>query len=143
MSAKDNKALARHVFEEVWSKGRLDLVDEMLTPDFVGRPGGMGEPFHGPEGAKEFISRLRAAFPDVSYTIEHMVADGDLVSTRWTMRGTHEGAFMGLEPTGRQVTVEGITFQRFDGGRIAEGWTQMDAVGLLRQVGALPEPARA
>ena len=138
----ENKKIARRVFDEVWSQGKLDLADEILTPDFVGRPGGMGEPFKGPAGAKEFIGRLREAFPDITFVVEEMVAEGDLVATRWTGTGTHHGEFMGFEPTGRQATVAGMTMQRFKDGRIVEGWTQQDALGLLRQLGALPEVAR-
>jgi steroid delta-isomerase-like uncharacterized protein len=142
MSVQENKALARRVFDEVWSQGKLDLADEILTPDFVGRPGGMGEPFKGPAGAKEFIGRLREAFPDITFTVEDMIAEGDLVATRWTATGTNDGEFMGIEPTGRQATIGGMTIQRFEDGRIVEGWTQQDALGLLRQLGAVPEPAR-
>lgn len=142
MSVQENKALARRVFDEVWSQGNLDLADEILTPDFVGRPGGLGEPFKGPAGAKEFIGRLREGFPDITFTIEDTIAEGDLVATRWTATGTHDGEFMGFEPTGRRATIGGMTIQRFEDGRIVEGWTQPDAVGLLRVIGALPEPAR-
>jgi steroid delta-isomerase-like uncharacterized protein len=142
MSA-ENKKVARRVFDEVWSQGKLDLADEILTPDFVGRPGGMGEPFKGPAGAKEFIGRLREAFPDITFAVDEMVAEGDLVATRWTATGTHHGDFMGFEPTGRQATIGGMTIQRFKDGRIVEGWTQQDALSLLRQLGALPALSRA
>jgi predicted ester cyclase len=142
MSVQENKALARRVFDEVWSQGNLDLADEILTPDFVGRPGGLGEPFKGPAGAKEFIGRLREGFPDITFTIEDTIAEGDLVATRWTATGTHDGEFMGFEPTGRLATIGGMTIQRFEDGRIVEGWTQPDALGLLRVIGAVPEPAR-
>ena len=144
MSVQENKALARRVFDEVWSKGKLDLADEFLSPDFVGRPGSLAEPFRGPEGAKQFLGRLREAFPDMRYDVEEMVAEGDLVATRWTCTATHEGEFMGFEPTERRATIGGMTFLRFAGdGTILEGWTQMDAIGLLRAIGALREPVRA
>ena len=141
--SNENKKIARRVFDEVWSQGKLDLADEILTPDFVGRPGGMGEPFKGPAGAKEFIGRLREAFPDITFVVEEMIAEDDLVATRWTATGTHDSEFMGLEPTGRQATIGGMTIQRFKDGRIVEGWTEQDALGLFRQLGALPEFARA
>lgn len=143
MSVDRNKALARRVFDEIWSQGKLDVADEILTPDFVGRPAGLGEPFTGPEGAKEFIGRLREAFPDMTFTVETMIAQGDQVATRWTGTGTHDGKLMGFEPTGRQVAVGGMTFLRFEDGAIVEGWTQPDALGLLEQIGAVPSPARA
>jgi steroid delta-isomerase-like uncharacterized protein len=143
MSVQQNKARARRVFDEVWSQGKLDLTEELLSPDFVGRPGGFGKPFQGPEGARAFLSRFRSAFPDMAFTVEELVAESDQVAIRWTCTGTHEGDFMGFEPTEREATFEGMTFLRFArDGAIVEGWTQMDAIGLLRAIGALREPAR-
>lgn len=141
MSAEENKALARRGFEEVWSRGNLDLADELLAADFVGRPG--GETIRGREAAKEYVARMRAAFPDITFTIEDQIAEGDMVATRWTATGTHEGDLMGVPPTGKQVTVTGITIQRFADGKVAEGWTSLDTLGMLQQVGAVPAPAQA
>jgi len=144
MSVQQNKARARRVFDEVWSQGKLDLTEELLSPDFVGRPGGFGKPFKGPAGAREFLGRFREGFPDMTFSVEEMVAEGDHVAIRWTGAGTHEGDFMGFEPTERRVTFGGMTFLRFArDGAIVEGWTQIDAIGLLRAVGALREPVRA
>ena len=72
-----------------------------------------------------------------------MVAEGDLVATRWTSTGTHDGEFMGFEPTERQATIGGMTFLRFKGGEIVEGWTQLDTLGLMKAIGAVPESVRA
>jgi steroid delta-isomerase-like uncharacterized protein len=143
MSVPENKALARRVFDEIWSQGKLELADELLSPEFVGRPGGLGEPFKGPAGAKEFIGRLREGFPDITFTVEDMVGEGNLVATRWAATGTHDGEFMGFEPTERQTTIGGMTFLRFDDGRIVEGWTQLDALSLMRTIRAVPESVRA
>ncbi|HXV35045.1 MAG TPA: ester cyclase [Gaiellaceae bacterium] len=143
MSVQEKKTLAYRVFDEIWSQGNLDLTEELLSPDFVGRPGGLGEPFRGPAGAREFIGRLREGFPDIRFTVEDMAAEGDLVATRWMSVGTHEGEFMGLEPTGRQASFGGMTFLRFENGAIVEGWTQIDALSLLRAIGAVREPVRA
>ncbi len=142
MSVQENKALARRVFDEIWSGGKLDLVDELLDPEFVGRPIGLAEPFKGPEGAKEFIGRLREAFPDIRFPIDDLIGEEDKVVVRWTATGTNDGEFMGIEPSGRQVTIAGMTIRAIRDGRIIEGWTNMDALGLLRQIGAVPEPAR-
>jgi steroid delta-isomerase-like uncharacterized protein len=142
MSVQENKALARRVFDEIWSAGKLDLVDDLLAPEFVGRPIGLAEPFTGPEGAKEFIGRLREAFPDIRFPIDDLIAEDDKVVVRWTATGTNDGEFMGIEPTGREVTIAGMTILRIRDGRIIEGWTNMDALGLLRQIGAVPEPAQ-
>ena len=143
MSVQNNKALARRIFDEVWSRGKLDLADELLSPDFVGRPGGLAEPVRGPAGAKEFLGSLREGFPDITFTVKDMVGESDLVATRWTSTGTHDGEFMGFDPTEQQVTMSGITFLRFRDGMIVEGWTQLDEVALLKAIGAVRESVRA
>jgi steroid delta-isomerase-like uncharacterized protein len=143
MSTNAHKVLTHRVLDEVWSQGRLEVADKVLSPDFVGRPGGMGEPLVGPAAAKEFIGRLREGFPDITFRIDDMIAEGDTVASRWTATGTNDGEFMGYEPTGRQATILGMTFFRFTDGVIAEGWTQFDTLGLMKAVGALREPARA
>ena len=137
MSVQQNKARARLVFDEVWSQGRLDLADELLSPEFVSRPGGLGEPFTGTAGAKAFVAGLRQGFPDISFSVKEMIAEGDVVATRWTLTGTHEGEVMGLEPTGRGARLGGMTFLRFRDGMIVEGSTQLDTLGLMRTVGAM------
>ena len=143
MSVKENKALTRRVFDEIWSQGKLELADELLSPEFVGRPGSLGEPFQGPAGAKEFLGSLREGFPDITFSVKDMVGESDLVATRWTSTGTHDGEFMGFDPTEQQVTMSGITFLRFRDGMIVEGWTQLDEVALLKAIGAVRESVRA
>lgn len=91
---------------------------------------------------KEYVGRLRAGVPDLTVAVEDQVANGDKVATRWTAQGTHYGELMGIDPTGRAATVTGITIQRFgDAGKIIEGWTNWDMLGMLRQLGASPQPA--
>jgi steroid delta-isomerase-like uncharacterized protein len=143
MSVQQNTKIARRVFDEVWSRGRLELADELLAPDFVGHPIGLREPFRGPEGAKEFIGRLREGFPDASWEIEELVADGDRVAVRWVMTGTHDGEFMGIDPTEAQVRIDGMTFLRFEDGKIVEGKTLQDAMSLMRTLGATPAAMHA
>ena len=135
-------ATARRFFEEVFSQGDLDLVDELVAPDYVGHPSGPEEQLRGPQGVKEYIGRLREGVPDLTLTIEDQVADGDKVATRWTARGTHDGELLGAAPTGRTATITGITIQRSGaGGRIVEGWTSWDMLGMLQQLGIAPQPA--
>ena len=135
-------AAARRFFEEIWSEGRLDLVDELFAPEYVGHPSGPEETVRGPEGVKEYIGRLREGFPDLIVTVDDQVAEDTKVATRWTARGTHDGELMGLDPTGRTATVTGITVQRFGaGGQITEAWTHWDTLGMLRQLGVAPQPA--
>ena len=134
---------ARRFFDEVWSEGKLDLVDELFVSEYVGHPSGPEETVRGPEGVKEYIGRLREGVPDLTVHVEDQIAEGDRVATRWTAQGTHEGELMGIDATGRTATVSGITIQRIgDDGRIVEGWTNWDMLGMLQQLGVVPEPAR-
>lgn len=134
-------ATARRFFDEVWTKGDFDLVDELFARDYVGHPSGPEETVRGPEGVKEYVGRLREGVPDLTVTVEDQVADGDKVATRWIAQGTHDGELFGIEPTGRTATVTGISIQRFGGdGRIVEAWTNWDLLGMLHQLGVTPQP---
>ena len=134
-------ATARQFFEEVWSDGKLDLVDELFSPAYLGHPSRPEEPVQAPAGVAEFVGRLREGVPDLTVTVEDQIAEGDKVATRWTARGTHDGQLMGIDPTGRTATVTGITIQRFDAhGQIVEGWTSWDMLGMLQQLGVAPQP---
>lgn len=133
-----NKALMRRGIEEVWSQGKFDILDELVASDFVGHMAPVDN--HGPEGVKQYFSTLRAAFPDLHFTIEDQIAEGDRVATRWTARATHKGEFQGVPPTGRQGVVTGITISRVADGKVVEGWTNLDELGLLQQLGVIPTP---
>ena len=137
MSAEENKAIARRLFEGVWNQGKLDVADEILAADYVFHAPVPRE-VRGPEGFKQFVSMYRTAFPDVQYTIEDQIAEGDKVVTRWTCTGTHTGELMGIPPTGVQVTVTGIVIGRIAGGKIVEDWGNWDALGMLQQLGVVP-----
>ena len=95
---------------------------------------------HGPEGIKEFITGYLAGFPDGRITIDGQLAEGDMVATRWTGRGTHQGELMGIPPTGKQVTVSGITISRVKNGKVVEEWSNWDTLGMLQQLGVVPAP---
>jgi steroid delta-isomerase-like uncharacterized protein len=142
MSSEQNKATVRRAFEEPW-KGNLDVVDELIATDYIGHDPSNPEPLRGPEGVKEFISTYRAAFPDARITVEQQLAEGDLVATRWSGRGTHEGELMGISPTGKQVTVSGLTISRLEGGKIVEEFQNWDTFGMMQQLGVVPELAYA
>jgi len=137
MSTEENKAIARRWNEEIWSKGNLAAIDELLATDFVFNyaPPGV-KPDR--EAYKQFVTMLRAPFPDFQYTIEDMVAEGDKVSVRWSGRGTHKGEYMGIAPTGKQVTITGISIIRIVGGKIVQEWGEMDNLGMMEQLGAIP-----
>ena len=136
----ENNILSRRVLEEVFSAGNLDVVDEILSKDYVHHDPAMPEEGHGREHFKEFASMYRSAFPDVHVEIEDIIAEGDRVATRWVASGTHEGELMGISPTGNRVTVVGTTIDRLADGQIAETWDIYDALGMMRQLGAIPSP---
>jgi steroid delta-isomerase-like uncharacterized protein len=137
-----NKATSRRVFDDAFNRGELGAMDEICLPTIVEHDAAMPEDTIGVEAAKQLIAGYRAAFPDLVLTIEEQVGEGDLVASRWTAHGTHEGELMGVAPTGKQATVSGITIDRFEDGRIAESWTNWDTLGLLKQLGAVPIASR-
>lgn len=143
MSTDENKALVRRTIEEVWNKGSLAGVDELLATDYVGHFAILPEPVRGHTAFKQFASHYFTAFPDIRVTIDDLVADGDKVVVRWTARGTHRGELMGIPPTGKPVTVTGMWIHRVAGGRIAEQWGVFDALGMMQQLGTIPAPGSA
>ena len=135
-----NVTLVRRAFDEVASQGKLDVVDEIIAPDFV-RHDLAGTPdVVGVEGVKRMMAGLRTAFAGLQLTLESVVAQDDMVVARFTGRGTHQGPFQGIAPTGKQVTWAGINIYRIAGGKIAETWQLSDTLGILRQLGAVPAP---
>jgi steroid delta-isomerase-like uncharacterized protein len=140
MSA-DTKAIARRLLEEAFNSGNLDVVDELISPEFVNHDAARPEPAVGIEAAKASIRGYRDAFPDLRLTIEQQLAEGEYVTTRWTGRGTHQGDLMGMSATGKQATVTGITIDRIVDGRFVESWTNWDTLGLLQQLGVVPSLA--
>lgn len=92
---------------------------------------------------KQGVAAWRDAFPDFYVTLDALIAEGDEVAYRWTARGTHQGEFLGAAPTGKEITATGMVFFRFMAGKIAEGWTNWDALGLMQQIGANPAPEQS
>ncbi|MGH2385045.1 MAG: ester cyclase [Candidatus Limnocylindria bacterium] len=138
-----NKLVSRTLIEEVWNRGNFALVDELVSPDFRGHSSSPDMDTRGVDGYREYHRGLRAAFPDLRYTIEDQVAEGDKVVTRWTARGTHQGAFAGIPATGRSGTISGVTTDRIVDGQSVECWTSLDELGLLQQLGVVPRPGQA
>ena len=141
MSAAENEAVARRFFE-VWSRGDLDVLDEVLAPDYVFHDPADPNLPGGPAGAKAMATRFRAAFPDMRPVEEEYIAGGDKVVYRWRVRATHRGELAGVAPTGREVEFSGIEIVRLADGKIVEHWDEIDALGLLQQIGAIPAPGR-
>ena len=119
MSAEENKEVVRRFVEEVMNGGDLDAADELVAPNHVNHdPTAPGVP-PGPEGVKRLIRMYRSAFPDIRFETGEMICEGDTVAHRWTLTGTHEGALMGVEPTGRRLEVAGVEMNRVENGKIS------------------------
>lgn len=140
MSTEQNKAVSRRWFLDMFSQGKLELADQVNTTDYDNHdpylpPGSLGR---GPAASQALITLYRGAFPDVQFTIDDQVAEGDRVVTRWTATGTNNGSLMGMPATGKAVTISGIGVDRFVGGKIAETWPSYDLLGMLQQLGFVP-----
>ena len=128
--------LARRLYDDIFSKGRLELVEETLDPEFTG--GWPGKQVQGPAAMREVVSHMRTGFPDLTFTVEDQFGDGEKVVTHYTIRGTQHGHFWGITPTGKSVVVAGIGLSRVRGNRIIEQSDEWDRRSLLEQVGVLP-----
>jgi steroid delta-isomerase-like uncharacterized protein len=136
--SEQNKNLARRAVEEVWNRGNFAVVDELAASDIVVHSSTPGKEIHGAEGIKQFYATLRAAFPDIHFTIEDQIAEGDRVVTRWTARATHTSEFQGLPPTGKQYVMAGVDIDRIANGKVVECWPVADELSLLQQLGVVP-----
>ena len=137
LQVEENKAIANRYYKEIWSQGKLDVIDEIFASDFVHHEPIVGE-VRGPGGFKKYASILLTAFPDVQLTIEDQIAEGDKVVTRWTCTATHKGELIGIPPTGVQVTWTGIDILRIAGGKVVESWVIADDFSLFQQLGVVP-----
>jgi predicted ester cyclase len=137
----ENKAIMRRALEEVVNQGKLDLIDELVAPNFVDHTPLPGLPPNR-EGVRQTIKMLREAFPDLHVTSEELVAEGDMVVSRQSTRGTHKGEFLGVPPTEKEVTWTGILMFRTSEGKIVDQWLEQDVMGLMQQLGvvSMPEP---
>lgn len=142
MSKENNKALVRRFYEEVFNQKKRAAIDEFSDPNYVDHTAPPGLPA-GIEGQKQLIGMYLTAFPDLHLTVEDMIAEGDKVVSRWSGSGTHQGKFMGIPPTGKQGTVTGIEIIRIAGSKFVEHWMELDALGLLQQLGVVPAPGQA
>ncbi len=130
------KRVIERYFEELFNQGRIELVDELLHPDYVNHAGSPSLP-PGREGVKTVVALLRTAFPDLRYTIEDLVIGTDAVAARTTMRGTHLGDYFGTPPTGRSFAVQQITIEHFRDGRIVAHHRVTDDLSRMRQLGLI------
>jgi predicted ester cyclase len=141
MSTEATKTSARRFYEEVFNKKNRAAIDEFIDPKQVDHAAPPGTP-GGLAGATQTIGMYLTAFPDLHFTVEDMIAEGDKLVARLTCRGTQQGAFMGIPPTGKHVTVTAIDISRFAGGKSVEHWLEMDTLGMMQQLGVIPAPGQ-
>ncbi len=137
MTIEANKA-SMHRFTELINTASEKLAGELIAPEAIFHVPGRPEPMRGPTGYLAIIGMMRAGFPNIQWTLEEMIAEADKVAARFTMRGTHQGTFFGVPPTGKKIEVKAMNFYRFAGGQIVEEHGQPDLLGLLQQIGAVP-----
>ncbi len=141
--SEQNKTAVRRLFDELWNKGNLPVADELIAPTYTHHDASTPDVGRGPESEKKRVTLYRTAFPDIRLTIEDIMAEGETVMARWSCRGAHRGDLSGIAPTGKQFAISGVTIARFTNGKMVEGWVNWDALGLMQQLGVVPELAKA
>jgi steroid delta-isomerase-like uncharacterized protein len=136
MTVESNKR-TMHRFTEFINTASEELASELISPHAVFHVPGRAEPMRGPAGYLTIIRMMRSGFPDIQWTLEEMIAEDERVAARFTMRGTHEGEFFGVQPTGRKIQVRAMNFYRLSGGQFVEEIGQPDLLSLLQQIGAV------
>jgi len=137
MTIEANKAVMQR-FTEFINTASEKLATELVSPNAIFHVPGRPEPMRGPDGYLAIIGMMRSGFPDIQWTLEDTVAEADKVAARFTMRGTHQGAFFGVPQTGKKIEVQAMNFYRFSSGQIVEEYGQHDLLGLMQQIGAIP-----
>jgi steroid delta-isomerase-like uncharacterized protein len=135
--AKRNEQLGRRYFEEVWNRGNLNALDQLIAPNYVNHTPSTPNPPPGPAGLKPIVQAMRQGFPDLHYEIKDVVATKDAVVLRVVMTGTHRGDLFGLPATGRKVTVNQINIEHIEHGQIVEHWRVTDELSLMKQLGVV------
>ena len=136
-TAKANKALVRRWFEEVWNKGRAEAIDELFAADGIahGLSDDAENPLRGPADFKPFHETFRGAFPDIEVIVEDMIAEGDKVAARCSVRGKHTGDHLGVAASNAPVDFTGVSIVRIKDGKIVEGWNNFDFMRMNQQIG--------
>jgi steroid delta-isomerase-like uncharacterized protein len=142
MLAEESRAIVRR-YLDVYERGNVDLLDELLSPDYVNHSPATPDLPTGPEGVKAVVSMFRSAMPDLVIVIEDTIAESDKVAVRYTLEGTHEGELFGVPPTGRRLSIKSITVERVSDGRIREHWRITDSLDMMQQLGVIPAPELA
>ena len=133
MSTANEKLIIKY-FEDVWNNGKLEILDEIISPNYINHTPGMPNPLPGPEGLKPIVAGIRHAFPDLRYVIENMIVSDSQVAVHTTMHGTHTGDFFGLAPTNKVIKVSQMQIERIENNQIVEHWRVTDELSMLRQL---------
>ena len=139
--SEENAEIVRRDVEEVWNGANTEVIEDLVTDDFVYHNPMVEEPIRGPDGYRRLIEEYRGAVPDFEMTIEEMFADDGSVATRFTTRGTPEGTLHGHQTNGRPIEITGIIVDHVENGKLVERWINDDALGMLKQIGAISEDA--
>jgi steroid delta-isomerase-like uncharacterized protein len=143
LMSEHNKAIVRRLFAELWNNDNLSVADEIFAPTYTHNDPSTPDFGKGPDSEKRRASLYRNAFPDIHLTIEDVIAEGETVMTRWSCRGTHKGDLNGIAPTGKHITLSGVTIARVSNGKLVEGYVNWDALGMMQQLGVVPQLAKA
>jgi steroid delta-isomerase-like uncharacterized protein len=141
MSVEENKTTMRRYFS-VFEEGNIDLLDELLAPDYVNHTPATPDLPTGPEGVKGVVSMFLGGMPDLRVVVEDMIAEGDKVVTRYTLEGTHEGELFGIPPTGQRLSIKSMTVERVSDGKIRDHWRVTDNLDMMQQLGVVPGPGQ-
>ena len=134
----ESRRLMLRVFMELWNQGKLAVADEIFAPNYINHDPASPDFGTGPEAVKQTVTLYRNAFPDLLFTIEHMIEAAAFVTTRFNARGSHKGDLRGIPATNSSIQVDGIVIHRISDGRIVEGWAVWDALGLMQQLRVIP-----
>jgi steroid delta-isomerase-like uncharacterized protein len=140
VTIEQNKAAALRWSQELWGQGKLAVADEIIAPDYVRHDPGDPFPARGPEDVKRIVAMLRTMLPDFRISVDAMIAEGDIVVSRYTATATDTVGYMGMPPTGKTIRTPAIQMFRFSNGKIVESWAARDDLGTLRQLGHLTLP---
>jgi steroid delta-isomerase-like uncharacterized protein len=141
--SRQNQAIAHSLIDEVWNGRRLEVVDELLAPTFTNHDPNTPDLGTGPEAYKNLVNLYTTAFPDLRFSIEEIISDEETVVTRWRSSGTHKGELQGIPPTNQTITLEGITINHIENGKILDQHVSWDALGMMRQLGVAPTAGEA
>ena len=141
MSERNTNAV-RRLFDEVWTKGNQVVVDELFAQNYTHHDPSTADLGQGPQSEKRRVTLYRTAFPDLRFTIEDVIAEGETVVARFSAQGTHKGNLNEIAPTGKKLNITGVTICRFENGKIVEGYVNWDALGMMQQLGVVAETAK-